>query len=184
MSEQEYLFYLKAVRSYKIGRNFPVLFFAFTIGSFITSFFGAPCILNIFSCALFLIYGQNLKSLLISEGNTQLVANSGLALCIIIAVIIFAIFITFYALSKRKRWAYFLQMILFFIDTVIVFIFELGYTTFFFDFILHLIALFLTVKGYIHSKQVNDDFDDGVATTEADVTEIYNMINKLNKLNS
>ncbi len=181
MTEHEYQFYLKAVRSYKIGRNFTLLLMAFTLGSLITTFFGFPCIANVFSATVFFITGQIAKQSVMEVRGDAVLANCGLGLFIFIGIVVLALFFIFFKLSRKKRWAYIGLIVLFSIDLLIVLLLEMSFTSYIFDIILHVISLVLLVKGVINSKTLEDDFDDGVATTEADVTEIYNILKQREK---
>ena len=184
MSDHEYHFYLKAVRSYKIARNFTLLFMAFTIGSLITTFFGFPCIANVFSATVFFITGQIAKDSVIESNGNLMLANCGLGLFIFIGIVVLALFFIFFKLSRKKRWAYIGLIVLFSFDLLVVLLLEISFTSYIFDIILHVILLVLLVKGVINSKTLEDDFDDGVATTEADVTEIYNILKQREKTQS
>ena len=169
MQVHEFERYVKSARDYKFARMFSILLITFTIISCILSFFTMESIYTLYLANSFFVIGF---AYLLNEPSSVLL----FILFIVLTIGLITTFIIFYKKSKTSRVGLLILLILVSIDTAVLLINCLTYITRYLNLVLHGLTIFQLAKAYKTSKCLDDDFEEGVILTEADITEIYNFL--------
>lgn len=167
MDNQEYLKVSKEIRNYKMARINVVAILAFTLISFIMYFVSESYFLfSIFTSVLFIALGKEYQ---------KVPATGAMVACIIVAILILAVFLVFWLLSKKHRWAMIVLLVLFAGDCVAILInFSVQAIL---DIAFHAWMMYYFILGVKAAANLQKHFPQGVTLTQEQLNEAYRMEN-------
>ena len=167
MDNQEYLKVSKEIRNYKMARINVVAILAFTLISFIMYFVSESYFLfSIFTSVLFIALGKEYQ---------KVPATGAMVVCIIVAILILAVFLVFWLLSKKHRWAMIVLLVLFAGDCVAILInFSVQAIL---DIAFHAWMMYYFILGVKAAANLQKHFPQGVTLTQEQLNEAYRMEN-------
>ncbi len=169
MELHEFTKYVKSARNYKFARNYSVLLITFTIIGFILCFFNMESICSLYTSASFFLMSF---SYILREQKEIFMFITFL----LISLIFITLFTIFYLKSKTNRKYILALLIMVIIDTIFLLINVFGALTRFVNLLIHGLLIYQLFIAFKSSKSLEDDFEEGVSLTEADITEIYNFL--------
>lgn len=171
MDNQEYLKVSKEIRNYKMARINVVAILAFTLISFIMYFVSESYFLfSIFTSVLFIALGKEYQ---------KVPATGAMVACIIVAILILAVFVAFWLLSKKHRWAMIVLLVLFAGDclAIIVSILIKFNAQAILDIAFHAWMMYYFILGVKAAANLQKHFPQGVTLTQEQLNEAYRMEN-------
>ena len=167
MDNQEYLKVSKEIRNYKMARINVVAILAFTLISFIMYFVSESYFFfSIFTSVLFIALGKEYQ---------KVPATGAMVVCIIVAILILAVFLVFWLLSKKHRWAMIVLLVLFAGDCVAILInFSVQAIL---DIAFHAWMMYYFILGVKAAANLQKHFPQGVTLTQEQLNEAYRMEN-------
>lgn len=175
MDNQEYAKVSKEIRNYKIARMNVLLILLFTlISAVMLAAADRYFLFSIFTCVLFIAVGQQMRTEAVQSG-AETYGNAYLAVAVVIALVILAVYLVFWLLSKKHRWAMIVLLVLFSIDCVLLL------TSFSVEMLLdiafHAWMIYYFILGVKAAANLTKHFPQGVRLTVEQLNEAYRLEN-------
>lgn len=175
MDNQEYAKVSKEIRNYKIARMNVLLILLFTlISAVMLAVADRYFLFSVFTCVLFIAVGQQMRAEAVQSG-AETYGNAYLAVAVVIALVILAVYLVFWLLSKKHRWAMIVLLVLFSIDCVLLL------TSFSVEMLLdiafHAWMIYYFILGVKAAANLTKHFPQGVRLTVEQLNEAYRLEN-------
>ena len=170
MTEQEYQKYSKAQRNY-LSARYEILFI---IVMTIVNKFLLPTTETYYVCSISFATFQIISAILAKKDPSQFGVSAELAEyalpgAITIAIIITAVYVLFFFLSKKRRGCLITLLVLVSIDTFFTLSNVFSDPTFTIDIVIHAVSIYMLAKGVSSGKVLQDHFAKGVAVSAAEI---------------
>lgn len=170
MTEQEYQKYSKAQRNYLSARYEILLIIVMTI----VNMFLLPTTETYYVCSISFATFQIISAILAKKDPSQFgvsaeLAEKALPGAITIAIIITAVYVLFFFLSKKRRGCLITLLVLVSIDTFFTLLNSALVSSAILDIVVHGVAIFFLAKGVSSGKVLQDHFAKGVAVSAAEI---------------
>lgn len=170
MTEQEYQKYLKAQRNYLSARYEILLIIVMTI----VNMFLLPTTETYYVCSISFATFYIISAVLAKKDPSQFgvsaeLAEKALPGAIAIAIIITAVYVLFFFLSKKRRGCLITLLVLVSIDTFFTLLNSALVSSAILDIVVHGVAIFFLAKGVNSGKVLQDHFAKGVAVSAAEI---------------
>ncbi len=170
MTEQEYQKYSKAQRNYLSARYEILLIIVMTI----VNMFLLPTTETYYVCSISFATFQIISAILAKKDPSQFGVSAELAEyalpgAITIAIIITAVYVLFFFLSKKRRGCLITLLVLVSIDTFFTIMNSAFVSSAILDIVVHGVAIFFLAKGVSSGKVLQDHFAKGVAVSAAEI---------------
>ena len=170
MTEQEYQKYSKAQRNY-LSARYEILFI---IVMTIVNMFLLPTTETYYVCSISFATFQIISAILAKKDPSQFgvsaeLAEKALPGAITIAIIITAVYVLFFFLSKKRRGCLITLLVLVSIDTFFTLSNVFSDPTFTIDIVIHAVSIYMLAKGVSSGKVLQDHFAKGVAVSAAEI---------------
>lgn len=170
MTEQEYQKYSKAQRNYLSARYEILLIIVMTI----VNMFLLPTTETYYVCSISFATFQIISAILAKKDPSQFgvsaeLAEKALPGAIMIAVMITAVYVLFFFLSKKRRGCLITLLVLVSIDTFFTILNSALVSSAILDIVVHGVAIFFLAKGVSSGKVLQDHFAKGVAVSAAEI---------------
>lgn len=170
MTEQEYQKYSKAQRNY-LSARYEILFI---IVMTIVNMFLLPTTETYYVCSISFATFQIISAILAKKDPSQFGVSAELAEyalpgAITIAIIITAVYVLFFFLSKKRRGCLITLLVLVSIDTFFTLSNVFSDPTFIIDIVIHAVSIYMLAKGVSSGKVLQDHFAKGVAVSAAEI---------------
>lgn len=170
MTEQEYQKYSKAQRNY-LSARYEILFI---IVMTIVNMFLLPTTETYYVCSISFATFQIISAILAKKDPSQFGVSAELAEyalpgAITIAIIITAVYVLFFFLSKKRRGCLITLLVLVSIDTFFTLSNVFSDPTFTIDIVIHAVSIYMLAKGVSSGKVLQDHFAKGVAVSAAEI---------------
>ena len=170
MTEQEYQKYSKAQRNY-LSARYEILFI---IVMTIVNMFLLPTTETYYVCSISFATFQIISAILAKKDPSQFgvsaeLAEKALPGAITIAIIITAVYVLFFFLSKKRRGCLITLLVLVSIDTFFTLSNVFSDPTFIIDIVIHAVSIYMLAKGVSSGKVLQDHFAKGVAVSAAEI---------------
>lgn len=170
MTEQEYQKYSKAQRNYLSARYEILLIIVMTI----VNMFLLPTTETYYVCSISFATFQIISAILAKKDPSQFgvsaeLAEKALPGAITIAIIITAVYVLFFFLSKKRRGCLITLLVLVSIDTFFTLLNSAFVSSAILDIVVHGVAIFFLAKGVSSGKVLQDHFAKGVAVSAAEI---------------
>ena len=162
MDNQEYLKVSKEIKNYKTARINVIAILAMTLLSFVLYFSSESRFLfSIYTSIVFVAVGKAYPSIL--------------GVAVAIAVLILAVYLVFWILSKKHRWAMIVLLVLFSVDCAVLLIDFNVYAII--DIAIHAFMMYYFVLGVKAAANLQKHFPQGVQLTQEQLNEAYRIEN-------
>lgn len=170
MTEQEYQKYSKAQRNYLSARYEILLIIVMTI----VNMFLLPTTETYYVCSISFATFQIISAILAKKDPSQFgvsaeLAEKALPGAIMIAIIVTAVYVLFFFLSKKRRGCLITLLVLVSIDTFFTLLNSAFVSSAILDIVVHGVAIFFLAKGVSSGKVLQDHFAKGVAVSAAEI---------------
>ncbi len=170
MTEQEYQKYSKAQRNYLSARYEILLIIVMTI----VNMFLLPTTETYYVCSISFATFQIISAILAKKDPSQFgvsaeLAEKALPGAIMIAIIVTAVYVLFFFLSKKRRGCLITLLVLVSIDTFFTIMNSAFVSSAILDIVVHGVAIFFLAKGVSSGKVLQDHFAKGVAVSAAEI---------------
>ena len=170
MTEQEYQKYSKAQRNYLSARYEILLIIVMTI----VNMFLLPTTETYYVCSISFATFQIISAILAKKDPSQFGVSAELAEyalpgAIMIAIIITAVYVLFFFLSKKRRGCLITLLVLVSVDTFFTIMNSALVSSAILDIVVHGVAIFFLAKGISSAKVLQDHFAKGVAVSAAEI---------------
>lgn len=170
MTEQEYQKYSKAQRNYLSARYEILLIIVMTI----VNMFLLPTTETYYVCSISFATFQIISAILAKKDPSQFgvsaeLAEKALPGAIMIAIIVTAVYVLFFFLSKKRRGCLITLLVLVSIDTFFTLLNSALVSSAILDIVVHGVAIFFLAKGVNSGKVLQDHFAKGVAVSAAEI---------------
>lgn len=170
MTEQEYQKYSKAQRNYLSARYEILLIIVMTI----VNMFLLPTTETYYVCSISFATFQIISAILAKKDPSQFgvsaeLAEKALPGAIMIAIIITAVYVLFFFLSKKRRGCLITLLVLVSIDTFFTLLNSALVSSAILDIVIHAVSIYMLAKGVSSAKILQDHFAKGVAVTAKEI---------------
>ena len=175
MDNQEYGKVSKEIRNYKIARMNVLLFIVFTVLNLFMLLIDRYFLFSVYTVLVCLATGFGLKEAAIEAGAAS--PNLYLGIGIAFGLAILAVFFVMWLLSKKRRWAMIVLLVLFSLDSAVVLggMIYLGDFTMLIDLAIHGVMLYYLILGVKASGELQKHFPEGVSLTVERLDEAYRL---------
>lgn len=175
MDNQEYIKVSKEIRNYKIARMNIILAIALTlVNIFVYMLSETYFLFSVYTSVFFVAVGKESKKLAVQQGNDSYGAAI-LGVCIAIAIIVLVVYLVFWLLSKKHRWAMIVLLVLFSVDCLMVLLNFSAYSIP--DIVIHAFVIYYFILGVKAASNLQKHFPQGVALTVGQLDEAYRIEN-------
>lgn len=175
MDNQEYGKVSKEIRNYKIARMNVLLFIVFTVLNLFMLLIDRYFLFSVYTVLVCFATGFGLKEAAIEAGAAS--PNLYLGIGIAFGLAILAVFFVMWLLSKKRRWAMIVLLVLFSLDSAVVLggMIYLGDFTMLIDLAIHGVMLYYLILGVKASGELQKHFPEGVSLTVERLDEAYRL---------
>lgn len=175
MDNQEYGKVSKEIRNYKIARMNVLLFIVFTVLNLFMLLIDRYFLFSVYTVLVCFATGFGLKEAAIEVGAAS--PNLYLGIGIAFGLAILAVFFVMWLLSKKRRWAMIVLLVLFSLDSVMVLLDMVsgGGAAMIIDLAIHGVMLYYLILGVKASGELQKHFPEGVSLTVERLDEAYRL---------